>query len=119
MVLDKKGIFAEAVKTSEEVPFGKGKVLVTELGFNEVNTIRESPLIKNEKDEFDGFKFIGLLVVYSVRDAKGNRVFDDSDLEAVMAFPRSQYLKLADTAKKLNGMADDEPKNSEGATTGS
>lgn len=116
MVLDKKGIFAEAKAATEEVPFGKGAVIVSELGFNEINALRESPLIKDEKGEFDGFKFIGLLVCYSVRDAKGMRVFEDTDLDAVMAFPRTQYLKLAEAAKKLNGMGEDEVKNSETVT---
>ena len=116
MVLDKKGIFAQAVKQTEEVPFGKGKVGVVELGFNEVNALRESPLIKDGKGEFDGYKFIGLLVIFSIRDAKGNRVFEDTDLNDVMNLPRSSYLVLAEAAKKVNGMADDAVKNSETAT---
>ena len=116
MALDKKGIFAEAKPATEEIPFGKGTVVVSELGFNETNVLRESPLIKDAKGEFDGWKFIGLLVIYAVRDANGARVFADTDLDAVMNIPRTSYLKLAEAAKKLNGMGDDAVKNSETTT---
>jgi len=119
MVLDKKGILAAAQCNSEEVPFGKGKVLCTELSFSEVNEVRESKLIRNEKDEVDGFKFVGLLVTRCIRDAKGNRIFEDTDIDSVMAFPRSKYLPLAIAAQRLNGMSDDQVKNSEADQTDS
>lgn len=119
MVLDKKGILAEVKGQSEEVAFGKGKILVSELSFNEVNAVRESPLIKGTDGEVDGFRFVGLLVCSCIRDAKGNRVFDDNDIDTVMGLPRSQYVKIAEVAKRLNGMEDDAVKNSEADQIGS
>lgn len=120
MVLDKKGILAEAKGQSEEIPFGNGKVLICELSFSEMNAVRDSNLIKKPgSDEVDGFRFVGLVTTASIRNGAGERIFSDADLDTVMAFPPSKYLKLAEASKRLNGMGDDQLKNSEADRTGS
>lgn len=116
MVLDRKAFLKAVQKKSENVAIGDNSVTCSELSFSEINAVRESELIKDTTGEFDGYKFIALLMAYSIRDGKGERLFLDTEIDIIMGLPRAEYLKLAESVKKLNGMAEDEIKNSETVT---
>jgi hypothetical protein len=127
-VLTKDEIFAECELTSELVPLGKGEVRVSTISGPDYIKLWSDPKNQKETGEFvlkDGVKepvttvdtsrFNAALLTYAVTDLEGNRVFTDADLDKVSRFSSGPFLKIAEVARRLNGLNGDEVKNSEGS----
>ena len=58
-------------------------------------------------------RFQAALICYGAVDENGNRIFDDSDIETIKRGAQGPFLKLAEAARKLNGLTGEEEKNSD------
>ena len=119
MALDKAGLLGLMAVKTKKVKLGKDTLTLTELSHTAYQKVFESPFAKNEAGEFDGEKFVAVLVVHCIVDAKGERLLSDEDSVALREGAAGRYLKLAAVAKQINGMGDDEEKNSEADQTDS
>lgn len=119
MVLDKKSLLGIMKIKTQSVKFGKDTVTLTELSHTAYQKVFESPFAKNEAGEFDGEKFVAVLVTHCIIDKNGERILSDEDSTTLRQGAAGRYLKLAKIAKELNGMGDDEEKNSEADQTDS
>lgn len=66
----------------------------------------------------DTFNYRAKLLVRMIVDYGGNRVFDDSDAEALGAKSVDVLTRLFDAASALNGVTEDAEKNSEPGQVG-
>ena len=57
--------------------------------------------------------FSPLLLIYSIVDETGKRIFDESDIEEIKVLPQVPYFKMLQAAKKLNGLIGDKVNDSE------
>lgn len=119
MLLDKKSLLNLMEIKTQTVTLGKDKITLTELSHTAYQSVFESKFAKDENGKFDGEKFVAVLVTHCIIDKKGNRILSDEDSVTLRAGAAGRYLKLAAAAKKLNGMGDDEEKNSEADLTDS
>ena len=127
-VLTKEEIFTECELTSELVPLGKGEVKVSTISGPDYIKLWSDPANQKETGEFvlkdgvreavkviDMSRFNAALLTYAVTDLEGNRVFSDEDIDKVMRFSSGPFLKIAEVARKLNGLSGAEVKNSDGS----
>ena len=111
MVLDKASLLGIMKIKTQVVKFGKDAVTLTELSHAAYQKVFESTFAKDEKGEFDGEKFVAVLVTHCIVDKDGNRLLSDEDSVTLRNGAAGRYLKLATVAKQINGMGDDEEKN--------
>ena len=97
---------------TEEVELGAGTVIVSEIGAADYIKLWSDP--KNQKDgTIDMSRFTPALIVYAVVDETGNRIFTDADVDILARSSQGPFLKIAEVARKLNGLSGEETKNSE------
>ena len=65
------------------------------------------------KTEVDMARFTPALISYTVTDEAGNRIFSDDDIDILSRSAQGPFLKLAEVARRLNGLSGEEVKNSE------
>lgn len=116
MILDKSGILSAMKLKTETVPFGDGEVIVSEIAaMDYIKLWTESSVETGEKDnegnpitKIDMSKFTPALLAYSIVDEKGNRLFDDAECSLISRSSHEPFLKLAEVAKRMNGLIGDE-----------
>lgn len=119
MVLDKNSLLGIMKVKTQVVKFGKDTVTLTELSHTAYQSVFNSSFAKNDDGGFDGEKFVAVLVTHCIIDKNGERILGDEDSATLRQGAAGRYLKLAKVAKELNGMGDDEEKNSEADLTDS
>lgn len=116
-VLNREELFEEGALKTEVVTLKKGDVIVSQIGAADYITLWSDP--KNQKkdetgkDIIDMARFTPALLAYSVVDASGNRLFTEADVDRLAKFAQEPFLKLADVARRLNGLSGEEVKNSD------
>jgi hypothetical protein len=115
--LTKEELFQEGALLTETVALKNGDVIVSQIGAVDYITLWSDP--KNQKkdesgkDVIDMARFTPALIAYSVVDEAGNRLFTEADIERLAKFAQEPFLKLAEAARRLNGLTGDEVKNSD------
>lgn len=64
-------------------------------------------------------RFTPALLAYSIINEDGSRMFSDEEIPVLARCAQGPFLKIAEAAKKLNGLNGDEGKPSEPITVGS
>ena len=118
MLLDKTAILTEGKLKTEDVPLGAGHVRVSELSGVDYISIYNDDRFKTN-DEVDMIKFTPALLMCCIVDEQGEKLFSDDDLPALSKLASGPFFKIAQVAKKLNGLSGEEVKNSEASQTNS
>jgi hypothetical protein len=112
MVLDKTGVLEELKLISEEVPLGKGSVIVSE-----ISAVEWDELISSDEFRVDGKisekKLQPALVARAVLNPDGSRMFTDDEAATVAHSAKKPFRAILKTVMKLNGLGDEAVKNSE------
>lgn len=116
MVLDKAGFLAATQVKTEDVEIAGGIVRVSALGGTAFLEIYTNPKYKTN-DEIDMVKFTPALLACTILLEDGSRMFTDDEAEEVGRRDKDAFLKLANAAKRLNGLTGEEIKNSEAGQT--
>ena len=130
MLATKNDLFEELKLSTETVTLSSGKeVIVSEItapDYMELCNLcaigdMQSP-DANGNIKLDIGKFNGTLLAYCVVNNKGERIFDDSDIEKLINSANKPLMQIVDVAKRLNGLSGKEEKASEliegGSSTG-
>ena len=112
MVLDKTGVMEELKLITEEVPLGKGSVIVSE-----ISAVEWDELVSSEEYRVDGKisekKLQPALVARAVLNPDGSRMFSDEEATVVAQSSKKPFRAIVKTIMKLNGLGDEAAKNSE------
>ena len=121
-VLNRAELLNELRLATESVDLGNGKqVIVSEIGAEDFIRLWTRPEYQVETGEekdgkpvttVDMAKFTPALVACSVGDEQGQRLFSDDDIKLLARGAQGPFMKLSDAARRLNGMAGGETKNS-------
>jgi hypothetical protein len=110
MILDKNA-FLESMKLKQEtVTIEGGEVVLSELGATDMMNLYTRKELQNENGDIVMSKFIPALVAVSAIDEDGKRLFSDEDIPLLEKAASSQFGKLAQVARRLNGLVGDESK---------
>ena len=115
MVLDRNGLLNNSRLKSEIVKLDEGEVVITELSGPDYMKLYTDPANRKMVDGVETMemgRFQAALIVYGAVDEKNERIFKDEDIEAVMRMSNTVFFKLAEAARKVNGMTGEESKNS-------
>ncbi len=97
---------------TEAVELESGTVNVSEIGAADYIKLWTDP--DNQTDgKVDVAKFTPALVAFSVVDGKGKRIFSDDEIPTIARSSQAIFMKLAEAARRVNGLAGDAVKNSE------
>lgn len=125
--LSRDEFLEEGKLNTEEVTLKSGKkITVSEISGSDYIKMWSDPknqketgkkLLKDgvETDEMvvDMSRLTPVLLTYSVVNPDGSRMFNDEDVELLARLASGPFLKVAEVARKLNGMSGEEAKNSE------
>ena len=118
-VLTRDQMFEEGALKTEVVTLKNGDAIVSQIGGADYIALWSDPKNQkkdeNGKDVIDMARFTPALISYSVVDEAGNRLFTEADIEKLARFNSDVFLKLADPARRLNGLSGEEEKNSDGS----
>lgn len=114
MALDRNSILSAGRLKTETVALENGDVIVSEIGGADYIKLWSDPA-NREGDSINMSRFTPALISYSVVDETGKRIFTDADIDAIARLSQGPFLKIAEVARKLNGMSGEEVKNSEAA----
>jgi len=115
MVLDRSSLLNELRLKTELVKLDNGDVIMTELSGPDYMKLYTDPANRKMVDGVETMemgRFQAALIVYGAVDDKNQRIFKDEDIDAVMRGANGVFFKLAEAARKLNGMTGEEVKNS-------
>jgi len=115
MVLDRNSLINEARLKTELVKLDEGEVIVSELSGPDYMKLYTDPANRKMVDGVETMemgRFQAALIVYGAVDEKNERIFKDEDIDAVMRMSNTVFFKLAEAARKVNGMSGEEIKNS-------
>ena len=120
-VLSKAELLGEMKLKREKVQIGNGIVYASEIPATDYMDLMESSMPMDEKDPskdpskdspkermVDMKKFNPALVVYSIVNGKGERLFSMDDVEMISKSSTSVFNKLSEAAKRMNGLLGDE-----------
>lgn len=111
-------MFEEGALKTERVPLKNGDAIVSQIGGADYIKLWRDPknqMQEDGKDVIDMARFTPALISYAVVDEAGNRLFTEEDIEKLSRFNSDVFLKLADPARRLNGLSGEEEKNSDGS----
>jgi len=96
----------------EEIEIGGEKYLVREMDCGDFGKYQAS-LIKfvNNKPQYKAENAQKNMIMYSLRDLDGSRVYSDKDLALVDKLPKSIAERIFEIAAKLNGIGEESAKN--------
>jgi len=96
----------------KEIELGGEKYLVKELSAGDFGKYQSS-LIKmvNNQPVYKTENAAKNLVLYSLHNLDGTRVFEDKDSALIENLPKSVVVKIFEIASKLNGMGENAEKN--------
>lgn len=115
MALDRSSLLAEMRLKTEVVKMEAGDVIMSELSGPDYMKLYTDPLNKKTVDGVEVMemgRFQAALIVYGAVDDAGNRIFKDEDIDVVGRGSQTTFFRLAEAARKLNGMSGEELKNS-------
>ena len=112
-VLSKAELLGEMKLKREKVQIGNGIVYASEIPATDYMDLMESSTPMDEKDSSKDYrvdmkKFNPALVVYSIVNGKGERLFSMDDVEMISKSSTSVFNKLSEAAKRMNGLLGDE-----------
>lgn len=111
-VLNKAALMQVLEPKTEKVKLGKGEVIVSEIGAADYIRIWTDEAYQDKDGNTDMTKFTPALVAYCVVNEKGERVFSDDDIPALARSSHGPFHEIARVARRLNGLAGGEVKNS-------
>lgn len=118
MVLDKSALLSALKLKTEEVEIDGGTVIVSEIGAADYIKLWTDP--SNQTDgEIDMVKFTPALLACTIVDQDGKRIFSNDDISELSRSAHAPFLKIAEAAKRLNGLSGSEIKNSESSQSDS
>jgi hypothetical protein len=100
MSLDRAGLLAALALRTESVTLPHGQVMVRTLTAAE--RINMGAAASNEAGKIDNAKFSALMVINTVVDDAGERIFSDDDLPLVLAGASDVFEALFSKARALN-----------------
>jgi hypothetical protein len=125
-ILNRLEILKEGALKTESVKLDSGEIIVSQIGGADYIALWTDPqnqketgeiVVKNGVEEkvltVDMSRFTPALIAYAVVDENGNRVFTDEDIPVIARLASGPFLKISEIARKLNGLAGDEVKNSD------
>ena len=113
MALNREELLGELKLKTEVVTLDDGsEVIVSEIGATDYINLWTSEAYSTE-DKVDMAKFTPALIAYSVVDDQGRRLFSDEDILSLGRSANGPFFKIAQVAKKLNGLSGEPAKNSE------
>jgi hypothetical protein len=114
MTLSRSELINEFRLETELIELGENKhVIVSEIGAEDYIKLWTNPEHQKEDGSVDMSKFSPALVAYAVVDDQSQRIFADSDIPMIARSANRPFMKLAEVARRLNGLAGTETKNSE------
>lgn len=126
MILNKKQILAATALKTKTVPLPEGGVIVSEItadDYLEICTLAADGGIESADAQgnvkLDMKKFNAALMAYSIVDAKGARIFDDSDIPLLIKRSQKSFSLIMKDIKELNGLTGTEGNASEPTKGGS
>lgn len=118
MVLDKAGLLEELKLNTEEVPLGKGTVIVSE-----ISAVDWDELISSDEYRVDGKvvekKIQPALIARAVLNEDGTRMFSDDEAGQLALSAKKPFRALVQAVMRLNGLGGEIVKNSEPSLTDS
>lgn len=110
MSMNRESILEAMKLKTEIVEINGSTVIVSEIGAADLFQTWEDKTLKrkNEKgeEEPDTVKFMSKIVVLSVVDEFGNKLFTDNDMPIISNWPRRNIEKIANKAQELSGAED-------------
>lgn len=103
-VLDKAGILSAGKLKSEVVKLKSGDVIVSQITATEYMEVYGSEAVKDDKGEFDGNKLTAVLAARCIVDAKGKRIFADTDADALRGMSAPIYTDIIMAVKRMTGL---------------
>lgn len=126
MSMTRDSIFEEAKLKTEKVLLKGGEVIMSGVSGPDYIKLYTDPANQKETGEkilengkevpvtsIEMGRFQACLIAYGAVDEAGNRLFSDEDIPRIQRFNQDTFLKLAETARKLNGFGEELVKNSE------
>jgi hypothetical protein len=110
MFLDRNALLEAMKLKTETVAIDDGEVILSEIGAKDLMDLYTRKDLQDEKGGIVMSKFVPALVAKSVIDENGNRLFTDEDAELLEKAGAARFSNLAQTARRLNGLAGDELK---------
>lgn len=113
MSMNKAELLNELRLKTELVKLDDGKEVIV----SEVGAADYIKLWTNHNYQTDGnidmAKFTPALLAYSIVDEQNQCVFTDEDIPSLARAAQGPFMKIAEAARRLNGLAGNEAKNSE------
>lgn len=116
MALNREALLGAMKLKTETVALDGGDVIMSELSGPDYIAAYSDPLnrkIEEGKEVMNMGRFQATLIVKGAVDEAGDRLFSDEDINLVERGANGPFLKLAETARKLNGFSGEETKNSD------
>lgn len=111
MILNKEELLGKMAPKKETVEIEGGEVIVSEIGATALIELYTRKELQDSEGNWIMSKFTPALVALCVVDDAGNRIFADEDIPQLERAAASQFSKIAQVARRLNGLAGDEVKN--------
>lgn len=117
MAMNRENLLGAMKLKTEEIEIDGETVIVSEIGSGDYIKLWSDP--KNQKKDEEGkdiidmSRFTPALISYSVVDESGNRVFTDDDIDTLARSAQGPFMKIAEVARRLNGLTGEEAKNSD------
>jgi len=115
-VLNKAELLDEMKLKSEKIQLTNGVVYASEIPATDYMDLMEFSAIEDDENDEDAKKagkvdmkkFNPALVAYSIVNAKGERLFSMDDVDVISKSSTAVFNKLAESAKRMNGLLGDE-----------
>lgn len=111
MILNREALLVKMELKKETVTLGEDEVIVTEIGAKDLIELYTRKELQDDDGNIVMGKFTPALVSLAVVDESGNRIFSDSDIPLLEKASAPTFAKLAEPARRLNGLKGDEAKN--------
>jgi hypothetical protein len=109
--LNRDALFKLMELKKEIVELGDGEVIISEIGATAMIDLYTRKELHDADGNFIMGKFTPALVALSVIDEIGNRIFSDADILLLEKASPIYFTKIAEVARRLNGMSGGEAKN--------
>lgn len=119
MSTGKAALLAALVLKQETIEVNGATFIISEIGATDYIRLWTDKNNQDASGEIDMAKFTPALIACAVVDESGQRVFDNNDIPALERAAYGPLLKIAEVAKRLNGLTGEETKNSDAETIGS
>jgi hypothetical protein len=111
MTLNRESLLKSMELKKETLEIEGGTVIVSEIGATDLIDLYTRKELHDADGNIIMAKFTPALVAMSVVDDAGRRIFADADIPLLEKSAASQLSKLAQAARRLNGLLGDETKN--------